>query len=107
ASQLDLILERTAKEAYQGFARGYIEGLAKHHAEQVQRINELLDQLQRTHPRAVYDLISGSLDAIRPIERLLAMVDAGQLPVEYLRSIAHNIGRRPLTTTELWQAFDL
>lgn len=97
---LDLIVSAAAPTNYPGFARGYVQGLAQHHPEQIDRINQMLDRFQKAHPRAILDMAS-SVDALRPFERMLAMIDANLLPMEFLREVEFTVGHRPLQVTEL------
>jgi hypothetical protein len=106
ATQLGRITKTASTSQFSGIARGYIEGLVLHHPEQIRPLNELLDRLQSTHPQTVFDLLSVDLRALRPLERLLAMVDAGQLPVEYLRAVAYRRDNLPLNPAELRPVVD-
>jgi hypothetical protein len=106
ATQLDRILDAAAHSRYPGIARGYIQGLVQQHPEQSSRVNERLDRLQASDPRAVFDITTGGPEAVRPLERLLAMVDASQLPVEFLRGVEYGMGNRPLELVELRQVID-
>jgi hypothetical protein len=106
ASLLEPILKAAAPSRYPGIAAGYLQGLLHHHPEHGGRANDLLDRFQQSNPRAVFDLISRDLGALRPFERLVAMVDAGQLPVEFLRSVAYGNGNGALPSGELRQVLN-
>jgi hypothetical protein len=103
---LDRVVEAAASSRYRGIATGYLRGLVEHHPDQIDRVNSLLDRLQPADPRTVFELTSAGPRALRPLERLLAMTDAGLLPVEFLRGAEQAKGNQPLTSEELRQALD-
>lgn len=105
-TQLERIVRTATASQYPGLARGYIQGLAQQHPDQVDQVNRLLDRLQTTNPRSVFELISDGFEPLRPLERLLAMVDAGQLPVEVLHGVAYILGNRSLIPAELRQVLE-
>jgi hypothetical protein len=99
-AQLERVLKVSAASDYPGIARGYLLSIAANHPEHLTRANQLLDELQRTHPRAILDIVSYGAEAIRPLQRFLAMIDAGSLPVEYLRSASSLVRQRRFTSEE-------
>ncbi|HTU91967.1 MAG TPA: hypothetical protein VMF69_17930, partial [Gemmataceae bacterium] len=105
-THLERIVKVAAASQYPGVARGYIQGLVQNHPDQAGRANELLDRLQATNPRAVFDLISDGFEPLHPLRRLLAMIDAGQLPVEALHGVGYTLGNRSLNPAELRQVLD-
>src|SRR5262249_52318913 len=98
---LDSILAAVASTDYPGLARGYVHGLVQHQPGHIPRVNDLLDALQPTHPRTVLDIVSTGIDVLHPLERTLALIDAGKIPVEFLRHVEFTVGNRPLGNAEL------
>lgn len=84
-------------------ARGYLDGLRRHQPQLLARANDQLDRLEASAPRLAYEVLWAAGDQVRPFERLLRMVDSGAIPPEYLRSLEHGVGDRPLTGEELRQ----
>jgi hypothetical protein len=85
-------------------ARGYLDGLRRHQPQLLTRANEQIDRLEVSAPRLAYEVLWAAGDQVRQFERLLRMVDSGGIPPEYLRSLQHGIGDRPLAVGELRQA---
>jgi hypothetical protein len=98
---LERLLTFAVQQPYPGIARGYIRGLLQNHPAHLDRVNRLLDGLEQAYPRAVFDMISAGVDALRPVERILHMVDADLLPAEFLRGVSFAVGHRPLQPDEL------
>lgn len=105
-THLERIVKVAAASQYLGVARGYIQGLVQNHPGQADRVNELLDRLQATNPDVVFDLISDGVESLHPLKRLLAMIDAGQLPVEALQGVGYTLGNRSLNPAELRQVLE-
>jgi hypothetical protein len=100
------VLEAAALSRYPGIGRGYLEGLAQHHPDQLGRANEVLDRLQWASPRAVFEMLAGGPKALKPLGRTLALVADRRLPVEALRGVSSGGGAPSLTAAELRQVLD-
>ena len=97
---LELIFDAAVPSPHLGLARGYVKALAERYPLHLDRINLLLDRYQSVNPKAIFDITSTGVRQLRPIPRLLAMVDGGQLPPAYLRGIVYG-GQQVLSPNEL------
>ncbi len=90
---LEPLLAAASKSFYPALGRGYVKALAETHPSQVDRINSVLDHYQRESPKVIADIVSTGCAPLRPLQRLLSMVDEGRVPPVYLRGYAYSSGR--------------
>ncbi len=98
---LERIVRAAAASPYPAFGHGYLLAFTQRQQDQSTRVNALLDELQPVYPRGVVELLGGAGDALRPLGRVLDLVDSGRLPVEFLGIISYSLLPRRLTAAEL------
>ncbi len=74
-----------------GVARGYLDQASTSHESLLDRLNAALDSLQLENARSAFEVLWSAGPPVRKIERFFAMVDAGQLPAEFLRSLEREV----------------
>ncbi|MFO0957624.1 MAG: hypothetical protein U0800_09195 [Isosphaeraceae bacterium] len=100
AELLDSLLAAAANSANSAICRGYVKGLLECHPTHIERTGSLLDRYERESPRMVFDVISTGSAALRPLDRLLSMIDQGFLPPIYARGYVYT-GAKELSGAEL------
>jgi len=104
---LDVVIESAKQAQSTAFARSYITGLLSVSSAQAKRVNEHLDKIEASVPRAVFDLALEPYQHTDPIARTLRMVKADQLPVEFLGGLYFGKLLQSATAEELVAIFHL
>jgi len=93
ASLFDLLLRTATMGGSLAIARGYADGLMRHHPHHADRLNAWLDEAERLHPAAAAEIaMSGGLLTF-PLQRTLRLFEAGRVPANYLFARNFPLGR--------------
>ncbi len=103
ANYSERILTACGQSGNSALGRGYVAGLLEQHPAHSERLNRLFDELEERNPRVAFEICVVGGQRTDAIQRVLRLVDKGELDVACLDVFSTGVGGRPLSDTELCQ----
>jgi hypothetical protein len=101
AKYSERILITCAQSGNSAFGRGYVAGVLGEHPRHLERLNRLFDELEGRSPRVAFEICLVGGQQTHAIQRVLRLVDKGELDVACLDVFSTGVEGRPLSDSEL------
>jgi hypothetical protein len=83
---LETLIEAAVRYGEGALARGYVIGAARNPRLDIGKLNSLLDQVEASNPPLAFDIFRVGGSTTGAVERTIALVDEGKLPLTYFRA---------------------